>query len=151
MIKPSFKTLEGQAAAVLLGAGLVFLFFTISGNSHFDPAHVVNQVDLLLKNPQINSAAGASAYQQAVTVSDTFDLGKIGAILLFVYKVWSKFSEHRTDLKKEDVALQVQTKVNDLVNCVHQSATPLITPTIQTTAPIKHKWPPLPAKPIKSS
>lgn len=146
MLKPSFQTLEGQAAAVLLGAGLVFLYFTITGNSHFDPSHVINQVDLILKNPQINSIAGVSAYQQAVTVSDTFDLGKIGAILLFVYKVWSKFSEYRTDLKKKDVELQVQTKVNDLVNCVHQSATPLVVPTTQTTAPIKHKWPPLPIK-----
>jgi len=97
MIKPSYKSLEGQSLGGVLLGGLFLLYEVLSdGNAKLPPAE-----DL------INYANSAKEMADAIRASGTLDvaslsnMGKTGLILVFMYKMYDKFVDARTELKKK--------------------------------------------------
>ena len=93
--KPSIKSLEGQGLIGILGTGVVFIYLLIKSMNPELP-----DIDALLDKA---TSAAEIAEVYGVMNSETVDMvksGNIGAILLTMYKVYTRFLDKRTELKK---------------------------------------------------
>ena len=95
MLKPSFKSVEGQSVyAVIIGA-LVMLYDILGGNNSVP-------VDQLIEHAKTAKEI-AAAYGINDVATGGWDTAKVVAILAFVYKIYSRFTDSRTELKKKEL------------------------------------------------
>lgn len=92
--KPSIKSLEGQGLIGILGTGVVFIYLLIQSMNPDIPS-----IDLILAKA---TSAAEIAETYNVMDSETVDIiksGNIGAILMTMYKAYTRFLDKRTELK----------------------------------------------------
>ena len=94
VIKPAYKSLEGQSVAGVLLGGLYLLKDFLGGDA------------IKLPTPEelaaiASSAQGVAATLQAGNFAELAGTSKVGIILFFMYKIYTRFLDSRTELKKE--------------------------------------------------
>jgi hypothetical protein len=94
MIKPAYKTLEGQSLGAVILGGLAL----IQGQETFKG---VPTEDILKYAATAKDIAVAWHVNGINDLVPFVGLGKTGLILFFMYKMYIKFLESRTDLKKK--------------------------------------------------
>lgn len=97
MLKPAFKSLEGQSVTGVI-VGSLFLLYQVLTGGEPDTASVELMLSTATEAKEIAQAYAASV--QTETLSELGSLGKTSAILVFVYKIWAKFNDGRIELKK---------------------------------------------------
>ena len=101
MLKPSFKSVEGQSVyAVIIGA-LVMLYDVLSGNGNNSIP-----VELLVEHAKTAKEIAAAYGVNDVMTSGGWDTAKVVAILAFVYKIYGRFTDSRTELKKKELDIE---------------------------------------------
>ena len=96
-IKPAYQSLEGQSLAGVLLGGLYLLKEVLGSNA----SNVVSPEAL---TKYANTVQEVAASVQAGGMPDLTALastGKSGIILFFMYKIYIKFIDSRTEIKKE--------------------------------------------------
>lgn len=99
MLKASFKTLEGQSLGGVLIGGLALLYPVLTGDSEPIPLEQIMEHAETAKDI-------AEIYAQSAKDADLkglVGLGKAGVILVFMYKMYSKFTDSRTKLKTTEL------------------------------------------------
>ena len=95
MASTSFKSGEGLGMwGTLLGGG--YLIFDIISNGNADV--ITNQVISLSDTPLGESV------EAVLQTGDWTGMGTVGIICTFIYKVYAKFTESRTEVKKIELA-----------------------------------------------
>ena len=97
VIKPAYQSLEGQSLAGVLLGGL-WLLKSILGS---DITKVVSPDDLAKYTATIQGVVASVQTNNAADLSSILDTGKSGIILFFMYKMYIKFLDSRTEIKKE--------------------------------------------------
>ena len=100
MLKPSYKSIEGQSIYAVIGGGLVLLYEILAGS-----AGDVIPVEELLQHAQTAKDI-AAAYHADVTTVEGWGTAKVIAILTFIYKIYSRFTDSRTELKKKEMEVK---------------------------------------------
>ena len=106
IIKPAYKSLEGQSLAGVLLGGLYLLKDFLGGDS----------IQLHSPEEMAKYAATAQEIATALKAGNGLDLGaitstgKTGFVLFFMYKMYTRFLDSRVELKKE--AMKHRTKVD---------------------------------------
>ena len=101
MLKPSFKSIEGQSLGGVLLGGLACLYAIFTGDDGIP-------IDQILAHAESAKDIAAIYAQEATTAgaSGLVGIGKAGVVLVFMYKMYSKFTDSRTDLKTAELAEQ---------------------------------------------
>lgn len=109
MIKPSFKSLEGQSLAGVLFGGLACLYTIFTGDDSIP-------IEGILEHAQSAKDVAAIYAQEVASKSNAgyAGIGKAGVVLVFMYKMYSKFTDSRTELKKTEAAIDAATKSAEL-------------------------------------
>lgn len=99
MLKPSFKTLEGQKSLGVMILGALYLVYDLfmGGKSSMPPMEEVLEVASSVKELSDFYAVEAQNY-----ISEFADVGKTGIVVAFMYKIYAKFTDSRTELKKKE-------------------------------------------------
>ena len=97
MLKPSYKSLEGQSLGGVLLGGLACLYTIFTGDSTEIP------IDALLGHAKTAKEVAAIYTQSSIDAGSVglVGMGKAGVVLVFMYKMYAKFVDARTDLKKQ--------------------------------------------------
>jgi len=104
MLKSSIESLEGKKSIAILIAGIAGIYYILKQKNPELPP-----MDDLLKH--VGSVAELSKYYAGLEASGSisspqngaYDFGTIGAIIFGMYKVYSKFTDSRTNLKIADI------------------------------------------------
>lgn len=106
VVKPAYKSLEGQSLAGVLLGGLYLLKDFLGADS----------VQLPSPEELANYATTAQDIAAALKAGNTLDFtaitstGKTGFVLFFMYKMYTRFLDSRVELKKE--AMKHAPKIN---------------------------------------
>ena len=109
MVKPGIQSSEGQTSIGIIVAGCYFIYYILSSRNPEAPS-----IDLILANAE-NAIDIAKAYAETSpelgTSNNIFDGSAIIALLFSMYKTYSKYTDGRVNLKKEEAVLSntVQT------------------------------------------
>ena len=101
MIKPAYKTVEGQSLGTVLVGGLYLLYENISNSNIKLPP----KEDLLQYATSAKEIAEALSATNLAGLESFVGLGKVGMILFFMYKIYTKFLDSRFELKKKDLEI----------------------------------------------
>jgi hypothetical protein len=106
MLKPSFKSIEGQSLGGVLLGGLACLYTIFTGDDGIP-------IDQVLAHAESAKEIAALYAQEATNAgaSGLVGIGKAGVVLVFMYKMYSKFTDSRTDLKTTEIAEQGKLEV----------------------------------------
>jgi len=109
MLKPSWKSLEGQAVGTTLLSCLFILY-----NLLFNDSTAVNDNTLKLLLEHAKSASDiANIYKDAYISNDMSKTGVTGGILFFLYFMISRFANLRNELKKQEIKnIHVASQMN---------------------------------------
>ena len=90
MIKSSIKSTEGQTmVATIIGGGyLLYSMLTGSEGTQIDLAPIAEQ---------------AVALNDVLTTTDWTEMGTVGIVVTFIYKMYSKFTDGRITLKTKEL------------------------------------------------
>lgn len=106
MLKPSFKSIEGQSVyAVVLGA-MVLLYELFTGS---DASSI--SIDTIMQQAE-SAKELASAYQLS-NIGEGWGTAKVAVILAFVYKIYTRFTDSRTELKKKEMEMEELVEVSE--------------------------------------
>jgi hypothetical protein len=97
IIKPAYKSMEGQSLAGVLLGGL-YLLKDFLGN---DAVQLPSPEELVNYATTAKDIAVALKAGNAVNFHELTGTTKTGIILFFMYKIYTKFLDSRTELKKE--------------------------------------------------
>lgn len=101
MLKPAISSLEGQSTATVLASCIGALYYILSDDKSVTP----DQITKLATSAQDVVTMLSAKPDVAVQVKE---LGKLGLVLAFMYKVLITFLNSRTELKKEELKLKLQ-------------------------------------------
>lgn len=106
MLKPSFKSLEGQSLGGVLLGGLACLYTIFTGDDAVP-------LDQILAHAESAKEVAAIYAQEATNTgaSGIVGMGKAGVVLVFMYKMYAKFTDARTDLKASELEANAQLEV----------------------------------------
>jgi len=98
MLKPSRSSVEGQSAIGMLIAGAFFLY-TILTSRHPE----LPPVEEVLKHAESAKDIAEAYNMNGGSIYGLIDLGQSSVVIALMYKVYSKFTDSRTELKKKDM------------------------------------------------
>ncbi len=98
MLKPSFKSLEGQSNIAILGIGFFLLYKLLIEKDASGP----NMDEILKYATSAKDVAELYTIGNGTDGADIKDMGISGAVLMFMYKSFSDFLSSRTKLKQDD-------------------------------------------------
>ena len=102
MLKPANKSLEGQSTAAVLASCVGALYYILGDDKSVSPEAIAK---LATTTQDFVSVISATPNGVAI-LTQLKELGKLGMILLFMYKVFISFLNSRTDLKKEELRIK---------------------------------------------
>lgn len=102
MLKSANKTLEGQSTAAILASGIGALYFILDESKSVSPEHIAQ----VAKTTQEFVSAIATVPGSDVLFIQLKELGQLGLVLGFMYKVFTSFLNSRTELKKEELRIK---------------------------------------------
>jgi hypothetical protein len=107
MLKSSAKSVEGQSVyAVVIGAMVILYNLLVGGDSSGVP------VDDILKHAQ--TAKDIIEAYKLENIGGGWDTAKVIAILTFVYKIFGRFTDSRTSLKKKELEVNNVEQINSV-------------------------------------
>ena len=98
VIKPAYQSLEGQALAGVLLGGL-YLLKEVLGSDVVSKLPSPEELAKYANSAQEIAAALHSG--NAMDLTALAGMGKTGIIVFFMYKLYTRFLDARTELKKE--------------------------------------------------
>ena len=101
MLKPSINSLEGQSTATILVSCIGALYYVLGDDKNISP----EQIKTLATSAQDVINMVSAKPDIAVQIKE---LGKLGLILAFMYKVLISFLNSRVELKKEELKIKAQ-------------------------------------------
>lgn len=115
MLKSGLKTSEGKTSLGIITAGAFFIYYILS-NRYNTPS-----IENILANAEsavdIAKAYADNSQSDMSNISgDAFDTSAIVALLFGMYKTFSKYSDDRVSLKKEEVKLKATLAANAQTN-----------------------------------
>lgn len=96
MLKPSFKSTEGQSLLAVVVGGMVLLYELLNG----DASGGLHTEELLRHAETAKDIA--AAYRANVNI-EGWGTAKVVAVLAFIYKMYGRFSDGRVELKKKEL------------------------------------------------
>jgi len=96
MLQKSFKSLEGQSLGGVLLGGLACLYTIFTGDATEVP------IEALMEHAKTAQDIAVIYQESALEVGSNglIGIGKAGVVLVFMYKMYAKFVDARTELKK---------------------------------------------------
>ncbi|RKZ98626.1 MAG: hypothetical protein DRQ46_01610 [Gammaproteobacteria bacterium] len=105
MLKPSFKSIEGQSVLAIVLGGLVMLYELLAGDGGNNVP-----IDAIIEHAK-NATEIAQAYKLD-NIGNGWDTAKVTVILAFIYKIYGRFTDSRTSLKKKELEVGDVAKTN---------------------------------------
>jgi len=96
-LEPSYKSLEGQSLAGVLLGGL-YLLKEILGS---DVSKIVSPEDMAKYATTVQDVVASVHSSNMPDLAALTSTGKSGIVLFFMYKIYTRFLDSRTELKKE--------------------------------------------------
>ncbi len=104
MLKPGIQTSEGKTSIGIIAAGCFFIYYILSSRYNIMPP-----VDQVLANADTAvdiAKTYAAEIPLDVTSGNLYDTSTIMAVLFSMYKIYSKYTDGRVDLKKEEIIIK---------------------------------------------
>jgi len=108
MLKPANKSLEGQSTAAVLVSCVGAIYYVLGDDKSISPETVAT----MTKSAQEFISVMSTTHGSDDLLVQLKELGKLGMILAFMYKVYISFLNSRTELKKEELKLRLQQSNN---------------------------------------
>ena len=106
VIKPAYKSLEGQSLAGVLLGGLYLLKDFLGGDS----VQLPSPEELAKYASTAQDIAAALKAGNGIDLTTIASTSKTGFVLFFMYKMYTRFLDSRVELKKE--AMKYKTKAD---------------------------------------